>query len=464
MHPAGEPHSTHHDGRADDCRLRLQDWRPHRCPARRLDEDSALIMPQPPRKPKASPPPGPPPGPPPTDHGLVQSAPQRPPSKAKPPPGPPPGPPPTAPPPAAETVSFDGRITPPALLELETEPEPELEPEPDPKREPEPQAPPNAPPATAPATFPARPPSKPPAKAPTAAPGPVVLHTPRARAQPAETPAQAQATGPAQSDGALAVPAPRDGGWLQYEDHDGYEPLIPRIPGTVRAAPGYHLVLWNGLECNAVCSHFRLMVGPWPDGDALPPERLSLPWMRIWRVERRDTMVTILTKTGEKHWLRAVHNAEAVAQSMLDKLHQKLREARVRSQLGTDRPFGSRPGRCEPGARAVLARTDTMALVMADYGRMGLTRCDKFRAYVKKDKEAGPELKSYPNVIFVPAALSSHQLQKSAEFRGNHGSGRLPAVVWRHPATGVVISRSGQPRPGLRNERCGADEALLRQV
>ncbi len=245
---------------------------------------------------------------------------------------------------------------------------------------------------------------------------------------------------------------------------DGYEPLVTRSLGTVNVAPGHHLVVWKGLECNAVCSNFRLMVGPPPGSHEAPPDRLSLPWLRIWRVERRDTMVTLLTKTGETHWLHPLRNSEAVAQAIVDNLQQKLREARVRSRLGTDRPFGSRPGTREPGARDGLGQTDVMALIMADYGRMGLTRCDKFRKYAKKDNEAGPELKSYPNFIFVPAAMNKHQLQEAAEFRGNHGSGRLPAVVWRHPATGVVISRSGQPRPGLRNERCASDETLLRMI
>ena len=96
---------------------------------------------------------------------------------------------------------------------------------------------------------------------------------------------------------------------------------------------------------------------------------------------------------------------------------------------------------------------------------MGLSNTSNgFRAYVFEQGKSGLELTTYPNVIFVPSSFNRNQLQKSADFRGNAGSGRLPAVCWRHKATGVVIARSGQPRPGLSNARCEEDEILLKMI
>jgi hypothetical protein len=322
------------------------------------------------------------------------------------------------------------------------------------------------PPASAPALALALGPGLEPAPAPAAP-----LHTPRARERQGTGGRAVAAPGrapDAASDPALAVPAPC-GGWLPLEQE--YEALLPRKYSAVHVTHAHQQVVWNQHVCNAVCSHFRLMVGPPPPGNgAPPPDRLDLPWMRIWKVDRREAVVTLLTKTGETHRLRAQHDSEELAQTMVDRLQQKLREARIRSQIGTDRPFGSRPGRLQPEEWQIAdvpGPTDARELVMADYGRMGLHvrgAVGKFRKYTVEPGKTGPELKTYPDLIFVPATINRNQLHKSAEFRGNAGSGRLPAVVWRHPGTGVVIARSGQPRPGLIGERSAEDEALLRMI
>lgn len=65
---------------------------------------------------------------------------------------------------------------------------------------------------------------------------------------------------------------------------------------------------------------------------------------------------------------------------------------------------------------------------------------------------------SYPRLLVVPACISDAQLGAIAKYRS---SGRLPAVVWRHPITGASLSRCSQPLSGMRGKREDADEKLI---
>ena len=254
------------------------------------------------------------------------------------------------------------------------------------------------------------------------------------------------------------------------------EPLLKPERGQVNKSVQQQRLRWHGVICNAVTSTFRLLVTPpaGPRTSALgnQTDRLDLPWMRIWKLERvsGSAVVSILTKTGETHRLVSLEDGDKdQARLMLKRLQEKVREARSCSQIGAESPFGSRLGRLPPSDCQVADRPTSKAtargLVTDDYGRMGLSNASNgFRAYVFEQGKPGPELMTYPNVIFVPSSFNRNQLQKSADFRGNAGSGRLPAVCWRHHGTGVVIARSGQPRPGLANSRCEEDEILLKMI
>ena len=65
---------------------------------------------------------------------------------------------------------------------------------------------------------------------------------------------------------------------------------------------------------------------------------------------------------------------------------------------------------------------------------------------------------SYPRLLVVPSCISDTQLGSIAKYRS---SGRLPAVVWRHPLTGASLSRCSQPLSGMRGKREEADEKLI---
>ena len=137
------------------------------------------------------------------------------------------------------------------------------------------------------------------------------------------------------------------------------------------------------------------------------------------------------------------------------------------SRLGSEAPFGHRgctrlPERSVAASRA--PQRTAAALVSCDYRRMGLPG-NGWRSF-RLDGLDSPS--TYPSEIFVPTTMRDDDLIKAASFRGTRAedgsiSGRLPAIVWRH-STGVVIARSGQPRPGVRGERCDADETLIREI
>jgi hypothetical protein len=52
---------------------------------------------------------------------------------------------------------------------------------------------------------------------------------------------------------------------------------------------------------------------------------------------------------------------------------------------------------------------------------------------------------TYPKLLVVPASISDAILRSASNFRSRN---RLPAVTWRHPATGAVLARCSQPLAG----------------
>lgn len=65
---------------------------------------------------------------------------------------------------------------------------------------------------------------------------------------------------------------------------------------------------------------------------------------------------------------------------------------------------------------------------------------------------------SYPPLLIVPASICDEDLDSVARFRAMR---RVPAVVWRHSASGAVIARSSQPEVGWLGWRSSEDERLL---
>ena len=267
---------------------------------------------------------------------------------------------------------------------------------------------------------------------------------------------------------AAAEGASPAGGWLPSE-HDRQEWNGPRRLGGA--------LTWRGVACTAQCSTFRLLVSPiTADGAAGGAgEQLDLPWMRAWSLNIRgvtapvdpgENTVIVLTKSGESHRLRAESDEHAT--NLHAWLDQRMEHARRTSAIGATESFGSRLGQRfeDRPVGASDPRPDARALVAEDYGRMGLAGSADFRAYCHEEGAPGPALVSYPSVVFVPKSFNNNQMQRSADFRGTStlGKGRMPAVCWRHPGTGVVIVRSAQPKPGIRGHRCVEDEALLRQI
>jgi hypothetical protein len=69
---------------------------------------------------------------------------------------------------------------------------------------------------------------------------------------------------------------------------------------------------------------------------------------------------------------------------------------------------------------------------------------------------------TYPTKFIVPRNISDESLKRIASFRSK---GRLPAVVYRHPANNATISRCAQPMVGLvRRARCPDDEKYIKQL
>lgn len=68
---------------------------------------------------------------------------------------------------------------------------------------------------------------------------------------------------------------------------------------------------------------------------------------------------------------------------------------------------------------------------------------------------------TYPRRLWVPVGIVDDTLGQAALFRSK---GRLPVLSYLHEATGASLSRCSQPRRGLGQRRCVADEALVRAI
>jgi Myotubularin-like phosphatase domain/Fascin domain len=70
--------------------------------------------------------------------------------------------------------------------------------------------------------------------------------------------------------------------------------------------------------------------------------------------------------------------------------------------------------------------------------------------------------KTYPQLLVVPAAITDDDLREIAQFRSKK---RVPAIVWTNPMKGgAALARCSQPRTGLRNARCEADEHFFEML
>ena len=66
--------------------------------------------------------------------------------------------------------------------------------------------------------------------------------------------------------------------------------------------------------------------------------------------------------------------------------------------------------------------------------------------------------RSYPELLFVPKAVSDKELQAVAKFRSSH---RMAVVTWLHPRTGASLTRCSQPLVGLLNHKSKEDAAFV---
>ncbi|KAI3630487.1 hypothetical protein MIR68_011922 [Amoeboaphelidium protococcarum] len=63
-----------------------------------------------------------------------------------------------------------------------------------------------------------------------------------------------------------------------------------------------------------------------------------------------------------------------------------------------------------------------------------------------------------PSSLIVPASVEDDQLKQASEFRQH---GKVPHIVYAHPHSQAVLSRSSQPLSGAKNRRSVADEHYL---
>lgn len=68
---------------------------------------------------------------------------------------------------------------------------------------------------------------------------------------------------------------------------------------------------------------------------------------------------------------------------------------------------------------------------------------------------------SYPRLLLVPMFITDEILTNVASFRSAR---RIPAVVWRHKASGAVVGRCSQPEVGWLGWRNPKDEQLLKAI
>lgn len=91
-----------------------------------------------------------------------------------------------------------------------------------------------------------------------------------------------------------------------------------------------------------------------------------------------------------------------------------------------------------------------------DYRRLKLLDKDSWmRLYDNSDYTMFP---SYPSTFLIPSALDQDDLRELSAYRS---ASRIPAVVWRHPHTGALVSRCAQPCTGLSGYVVKADQKLV---
>jgi hypothetical protein len=97
------------------------------------------------------------------------------------------------------------------------------------------------------------------------------------------------------------------------------------------------------------------------------------------------------------------------------------------------------------------------ACMRAEWERQGLnSAASRWRATVLNNSY---ELCStYPEVLYVPAAISDEDVQEVATFRSKQ---RLPALSWIHPTSHAAIVRCAQPLVGVTGQKSEADERLF---
>ncbi|MDP2322956.1 MAG: myotubularin family protein, partial [Gammaproteobacteria bacterium] len=97
-------------------------------------------------------------------------------------------------------------------------------------------------------------------------------------------------------------------------------------------------------------------------------------------------------------------------------------------------------------------------VIEADYRRMGMPN-----GSVRFSRaNAGFEIcKSYPRLIVVPDDIGDDDVSEIASFRSKW---RVPAIEWMARDPPAMLVRCSQPRTGLRNARCEADEKFLYSV
>jgi hypothetical protein len=85
---------------------------------------------------------------------------------------------------------------------------------------------------------------------------------------------------------------------------------------------------------------------------------------------------------------------------------------------------------------------------LKEYERLGIMNCEHWR--LSQFNVGYQAVKTYPELLGVPACVSDEELQKSASFRSLF---RIPAVCWRH-MNGGVLFRAGQPMIGVFGSHC----------
>lgn len=92
-----------------------------------------------------------------------------------------------------------------------------------------------------------------------------------------------------------------------------------------------------------------------------------------------------------------------------------------------------------------------------EYKRMNIPSTDYTLSTLNADYSLSI---TYPRILCTPSNkyMTDAELLEIAEFRSR---GRLPVLVWKHPTGPQTIWRCSQPKVGVNNSRCQADEKLL---